>query len=72
VTAPGERPPPAPPTAAAAPTRPPQTRVLSTRRRLDGGFEASSVVPRALQVSAALGWRLLVVVAALYVIGGAT
>jgi predicted PurR-regulated permease PerM len=71
VTASGERPPPAPPTAAAVPTRPPQTRVLSTRRRLDGGFEASSVVPRALQVSAALGWRLLVVVAALYVIGWA-
>ena len=28
-------------------------------------------VPRALQISAALGWRLLVVVAALYVIGTA-
>jgi predicted PurR-regulated permease PerM len=51
--------------------RPPQTRALSTRRRVDGGTEASTVVPRVLQVSAALGWRLLVVVAALYVIGWA-
>jgi putative heme transporter len=51
--------------------RPPQTRALSTRRLVDGGTEASTVVPRVLQVSAALGWRLLVVVAALYVIGWA-
>src|SRR5688500_10470427 len=31
--------------------------------------DAGRAVPRVLQVSAALGWRLLVVVAALYVIG---
>jgi predicted PurR-regulated permease PerM len=39
----------------------------------DGGpgrsGDADAVVPRALRVGAALGWRLLVVVAALYVIG---
>ena len=65
----GERTPPAPATAGPAPMRPPQTRVLSTRRRGDSTTEANALVPRVLQVSAALGWRLLVVVAALYVIG---
>jgi putative heme transporter len=71
VTASGERPPPAPATAGGAPTRPTQARVLSTRRRAEGGTDTSSLVPRVLQVSAALGWRLLVVLAALYVIGQA-
>ncbi len=48
--------------------RHPQTRVLSAaRRRSDDDVMAQ--VPRALRISAALGWRLLVVVAALYVIG---
>jgi hypothetical protein len=37
-----------------------------SRRDLSG---PSPIVPRSLQVSAALGWRLLVVAAALYVIG---
>ncbi len=64
-------PPPAPPPAAPpAPLRPPQTRVLSAARpRRDD--DRPVAVPRVLQVSAALGWRLLVVVAALYVIGTA-
>jgi predicted PurR-regulated permease PerM len=47
--------------------RAPQTRVLSaTRTRRDD--DIPELVPRVLRVSAALGWRLLVVVAALYVI----
>jgi predicted PurR-regulated permease PerM len=53
-----------------APLRPPQTRVLSAARsRRDD--DPPVAVPRVLQVSAALGWRLLVVVAALYVISTA-
>jgi putative heme transporter len=48
--------------------RPPQTRVLSTVRA-PGADDVQDRVPQALRVSAALGWRLLVVVAALYVIG---
>jgi predicted PurR-regulated permease PerM len=58
------------PAAAPAPMRPPQTRVLTTARaRRDD--DIPTMVPRLLRVSAALGWRLLVVVAALYVIGSA-
>jgi predicted PurR-regulated permease PerM len=41
--------------------------VVRTRR--DDDEDVPDVVPRVLRVSAALGWRLLVVVAALYVIG---
>jgi putative heme transporter len=39
------------------------------RARFDRADEVRSLVPRVLQVTAALGWRLLVVVAALYVLG---
>ena len=49
--------------------RPTQTRVIGSTRnghRVDD--EIPELVPRVLRVSAALGWRLLVVVAALYVI----
>ncbi len=65
----GERTPVTPPTVPPTAMRPPQTRVLSgaRSRRADDPV----AVPRVLQVSAALGWRLLVVVAALYVIGWA-
>src|SRR3954453_5286301 len=69
----GERTPLVMPAAVAPPpVRPPQARVLGTQRpRLAGENvdEVGAVVPRVLRVSAALGWRLLVVVAALYVIG---
>jgi predicted PurR-regulated permease PerM len=41
----------------------------STRISTDGPDDTAPVVPRVLRVTAALGWRLLVVVAALYVIG---
>ena len=46
----------------------------ATRRRIDAPLDrrtddVSPVVPRVLRITAALGWRLLVVVAALYVIG---
>jgi predicted PurR-regulated permease PerM len=52
--------------------RHPQTRVRSvTRARRDSETDIPDVVPRVLRVSAALGWRLLVVVAALYVIASA-
>ena len=64
----GER---APVTPAAAPPpimRTPRTRVLHTTR-VGHEDDASDMVPRILRISAALGWRLLVVVAALYVIG---
>jgi putative heme transporter len=65
----GERVPLARDTGTAPPSPPPQTRMRSVARsgRLDD--EVPDVVPRILRVSAALGWRLLVVVAALYVIG---
>ena len=65
----GERVPLARETATAPPSPPPQTRMRSVVHsgRLDD--EVPDVVPRILRVSAALGWRLLVVVAALYVIG---
>ncbi len=65
----GERVPLARETATAPPPPPPQTRMRSVVHsgRLDD--EVPDVVPRILRVSAALGWRLLVVVAALYVIG---
>ena len=65
----GERVPLARATATAPPSPPPQTRMRSVVQsgRLDD--EVPDVVPRILRVSAALGWRLLVVVAALYVIG---
>ena len=47
--------------------RPAMRSVVHSRRGRDD--EIPDVVPRVLRVSAALGWRLLVVVAALYVIG---
>jgi putative heme transporter len=61
------------PVAQAAPVPPPRTpprRVISTAppRRDD---DIPALVPRVLRVSAAMGWRLLVVVAALYVISQA-
>ena len=66
----GERTPLAPSSAPGQPLRPPQTRVRSVvvNRRADDD-EVQDVVPRILRVSAALGWRLLVVVGAFYVIG---
>jgi predicted PurR-regulated permease PerM len=51
--------------------RPQQTRVHTVVHNRRAADEVLDVVPRVLRVSAALGWRLLVVVAALYVIGGA-
>jgi predicted PurR-regulated permease PerM len=39
------------------------------RTQIDRADDVHSLVPRVLQVTAALGWRLLVVVAALYVLG---
>jgi predicted PurR-regulated permease PerM len=66
----GERVPVAPSGVPPAAMRPPQTRVRSvTRVRRDD--DIPELVPRVLRVSAALGWRLLVVVAALYVIASA-
>lgn len=47
----------------------PTTTVAVLRHLLAAIEEVRQVVPRALRVSAALGWRLLVIVAALYVIG---
>jgi putative heme transporter len=43
--------------------------VVMLRRLLAAIEDIQQVVPRILRVSAALGWRLLIVVAALYVIG---
>lgn len=66
----GERIPVAPSAAPPAPRRPPQPRVrtvVRTRQERDSS-DIPELVPRVLRVSAALGWRLLVVVAALYVI----
>ncbi len=65
----GERVPLARETATAPPSPPPQTRMRSVVRSGRPDDEVPDVVPRILRVSAALGWRLLVVVAALYVIG---
>ena len=71
----GERTPLGSSSAPGPPLRPPQTRVRSVARgqRADDDVpdvpDVPDVVPRILRVSAALGWRLLVVVAALYVIG---
>ena len=68
----GERTPLGSSSAPGPPLRPPQTRVRSvarSRRADDDVPDVPDVVPRILRVSAALGWRLLVVVAALYVIG---
>ncbi len=68
----GERTPLVMPAAVAPPpVRPPQARVLGAQRGAarENADEIGAVVPRVLRVSAALGWRLLVVVAALYVIG---
>ncbi len=67
----GERTPVGSSSAPGPPLRPPQTRVRSVARsrRADDDVPTPDVVPRILRVSAALGWRLLVVVAALYVIG---
>jgi putative heme transporter len=66
----GERSPLVPTTAPSSPSlRHAQARVVGTPRngrRTDD--DVPDVVPRVLRVSAALGWRLLVVVAALYVI----
>lgn len=42
------------------------------RRQLQAMEDIRQLVPRALRVSAALGWRLLIVVATLYVIGVVT
>jgi predicted PurR-regulated permease PerM len=60
-----------PPQAAPPPVRPPQPRALTAvpGRRGDDLDDVRPLVPRALRVSAALSWRLLVVVAALVVIG---
>ena len=66
----GERVPVAPSAAPPVPRRPSQPRVRSvirTRQQRDDS-DIPELVPRVLRVSAALGWRLLVVVAALYVI----
>jgi putative heme transporter len=65
----GERAPAASPAPPGPPLRPPQTRVHSVVHNRRVGDDVPDVVPRVLRVSAALGWRLLVVVAALYVIG---
>ena len=64
----GERVPLARETATVPPLPPPQNGMRSVVRsgRTD---DVPDVVPRILRVCAALGWRLLVVVAALYVIG---
>ena len=56
-----------PPAASVPVMRPPQTRVLRPNR--SPRDDEPDLVPRVLRISAALGWRLLVVVAALYVIG---
>src|SRR5690242_3716376 len=66
----GERVPLTPSSAPAPPMRAPQTRVLSAARP-PRESDIPEMVPRILRISAALGWRLLVVVAALYVIGQA-
>ena len=65
----GERTPVGSSSAPGPPLRPPQTRVRSVARDRRADDDVPDVVPRILRVSAALGWRLLVVVAALYVIG---
>src|SRR3954469_1566977 len=59
----------APPTARRLP-QPPVRKVVRTRQDRDNS-DIPELVPRVLRVSAALGWRLLVVVAALYVIASA-
>ena len=69
----GERTPVAPSVAPPTARRLPQPRVrkvVRTRQERDNS-DIPELVPRVLRVSAALGWRLLVVVAALYVIGSA-
>ena len=65
----GERAPAASSAPPGPPLRPPKTRVRSVVRTRRADDDVPDVVPRVLRVSAALGWRLLVVVAALYVIG---
>ena len=65
----GERTPVGSSSAPGPPLRPPQTLVRSVARGRLADDDVPDVVPRVLRVSAALGWRLLVVVAALYVIG---
>jgi putative heme transporter len=66
-----ERPPPAPsPAGPAAAARPPLPRPAGGgQARPDPLDDVRAFVPRTLRISAALGWRLLVVVAALAVIG---
>jgi predicted PurR-regulated permease PerM len=65
-----ERPPPAPPPGdPGAAARSPQTRPARERTRSDPPDDIAAHVPRTLRISAALAWRLLVVVAALAVIG---
>lgn len=63
-----ERPPPAPFPDPPSAARPAQGRPVR-RAQSDRLDDVIGAVPRVLRVSAALGWRLLVVVAALYVIG---
>jgi putative heme transporter len=55
----------------ATPAQPAHARVLADGRaaRARGPEDVAQLVPRGLRISAALGWRMLVVVAALYVIG---
>ena len=65
----GDRSPLAPPSLRPTPTRVIGVARNGTGRRPDD--DTSELVPRILRVSAALGWRLLVVVAALYVIATA-
>jgi predicted PurR-regulated permease PerM len=65
----GERVPVTPGVAPVPSMRAPQARVLSTVRSRRDDDDIPGLVPRALRVAAAMGWRLLVVVAALYVIG---
>jgi putative heme transporter len=66
-----ERPPPAPsPVDPAATARPPRSRPARYERaRSAPPDDVEAFVPRTLRISAALGWRLLVVAAALAVIG---
>jgi predicted PurR-regulated permease PerM len=56
-------------TPAASTVRLGSTARVPAGRHVDGAGGVVGSVPRILQVAAALGWRLLVVVAALYVIG---
>jgi putative heme transporter len=61
----------APAPAPTAATRALQRTSTTTAPRTRSGDDIPELIPRVLRVSAAMGWRLLVVVAALYVIGQA-